>query len=69
MGYSIHSESWHEATFYNLLMSVLGSTCFLTQVNSELAAEQVGSRTKSTVLVLDEIVIVSIETAVRRELE
>lgn len=50
-------------------MSVLGSTSFLTLVNSELAAEQVGSRTKSTVLVLDEIVIVSIETAVRRELE
>lgn len=53
-----------------LLMSVLGLTCFLTSVNSELSGEQVsGSRRKSTVLVLDEIVIMSIETAVRRELE
>lgn len=54
---------------YYLLMSVLGFTCFLTSVNSELSGEQVGSRWKSTVLVLDEIVIVSIETAERRELE
>lgn len=66
--------SWHdEATaflIYYLLMSVLGLTCFLTSVNSELSGEQVsGSRRKSAVLVLDEIVIVSIETAVRRELE
>lgn len=61
------NESWHEATV--LLMSVLGLTYFLTSVNSELSGEQVGSRRKSTLLVLDEIVIVSIETAVRRELE
>lgn len=54
---------------YYLLMSVLGLTRFLTSVNSELSGEQVGSRRKSTLLVLDEIVIVSIETAVRRELE
>lgn len=63
------NESWHdEATVLLILFADVSSWLDLFPY-SELSGEQVGSRRKSAVLVLDEIVIMSIETAVRRELE
>lgn len=53
-----------------MLFADVSSWLDLCPYISKLCGEQVsGSRRKSTVLVSDEIVIVSIETAVRRELE